>query len=131
MRIPSGAQQDLQFQVEEYLRGKGWKHTSSTGPGCYWMWLRQMPAEVATEAVPAGSLILVDFETAVRMQKSWEAWVADLAAPDDEEGPAGDDDEPAEERSELDELEAELDADDEFMDDGLCSPMPQREGGRE
>lgn len=78
------AQQDLQFQAEEYLRGKGWKHTSSTGPGCFWMWLRPMPTEVATDAVPAGSLILVDIKTAVRMQKSWEAWTADLAAPDEE-----------------------------------------------
>lgn len=72
-----------------------------------------------------------------------ECWLIDstverpavLDGPDDDgphvctgcigDGPC--DAEPTEERDELAELEAEIDAEDEFMDDGLCSPMPQRE----
>ena len=33
------AESELSRAKEDYLRGHGWKSTSST-PGCYWMWRR-------------------------------------------------------------------------------------------
>lgn len=33
------ADRDLELRVEEYLRKKGWKHSSSH-PGAYWLWFK-------------------------------------------------------------------------------------------
>lgn len=56
------AVEDLRHEAEAHLRKSGWKHTSST-PGCYWMWEKEMD----------GRVFLVEFETAMRIQSHNEA----------------------------------------------------------
>jgi len=56
------AEQQHGFAVADYLRTKGWKHTSDT-PGSYWMWQREI----------AGRTLLVHQDTAVQIQRHLEA----------------------------------------------------------
>lgn len=55
------AREDLDTEVAGFLRGKGWKHTSST-PGCYWMWEKEVD----------GRLLLVEESMALNIQSHLE-----------------------------------------------------------
>ena len=55
---------------ENWLRSRGWEHTSST-VGCYWMWERELTEPIYSAAKKTGErtrVYLVTHETACRIQ---------------------------------------------------------------
>lgn len=72
--------EQLGFREAAWLRAKGWKHTSST-PGCFWLWMKTIEPPHATQACPAGTVILVDQDMALTLQERMDGLEADLAAP--------------------------------------------------
>lgn len=50
------ARELVEHAINDYLRSKGWVHTSAT-PGSYWLWQRKLDD---------GRIMLVDRETAIR-----------------------------------------------------------------
>ena len=75
----------LSLRADNWLREQGWRHTSNT-PGCYWLWTRPVPPHAATEAVPAGTLILCDQKLALLMQGRIDAMDPAHLDGDDEDG---------------------------------------------
>lgn len=55
--------EQLEFRVDALLRKRGWKSTSST-PGCLWLW---------EKALPDGRVLLVGKETALHLERVWLA----------------------------------------------------------
>ena len=51
----------LWFEIEAFLRSRGWKHTSKT-PGSHWMW----------ELEHSGSVLLADTDAAVHIEQCLE-----------------------------------------------------------
>ncbi len=48
------AREMLEFEVDDYLRSKGWKHTSTT-PGCFWLWCKDVEWTTTQRIFPAPS----------------------------------------------------------------------------
>lgn len=61
-----GKREDVEYEIDAFLRSKGWNHTSST-PGCLWMWEREID----------GRRVLVDKEHALSMQAHFD-WLEEL-----------------------------------------------------
>ena len=55
------AREMLEFEVDRFLRSRGWNHTSDT-PGCYWLW----------EKAIDGRTLLVSKEYALRYEEQNE-----------------------------------------------------------
>ena len=80
---------EVEHRAEAWLRNKGWKHTSSTGPGCYWLWVLPMPQRWATVDVPTGALMVMSLSTAVAWQERADAWARDIDADEADDEEAG------------------------------------------
>ena len=55
--------EQLEFEVDRFLRSKGWKHTSDN-PISVWLW---------QATLPDGRVVLVDKETALTFQDHFDA----------------------------------------------------------
>lgn len=58
----------LEYDVDAFLRSKGWKHTSST-PGSFWMWEREIN----------GRVLLVDKDHALAIQGYIESTESEMS----------------------------------------------------
>lgn len=60
----------LEYEVDAFLRKKGWEHSSST-PGCYWLWSKELTwTNLAGQKVTR--YVLTDKATALSLQSAMD-----------------------------------------------------------
>lgn len=60
--------EQIGFQKDAWLRKRGWRSTSTT-PGCYWMWQKELTNPPYSDEPGKVRTFVVDQETAVRIEE--------------------------------------------------------------